>query len=129
MPEINQELSKIAQEKVSVVFVPHIVPVSRGILSTIYVELNSKFQIQYSKINNMYREFYKKEPFVRIKGETELPQLKDVVNTNFCDIGIRVTSSRLIIISAIDNLTKGAAGQAVQNMNIVFGFKETEGLM
>jgi N-acetyl-gamma-glutamyl-phosphate reductase len=129
MPEINQELSKIAGEKVNVVFVPYLLPLSRGILSTIYVEVHPSAKIQNLKITKLYKDFYKGEPFVRIKDETGLPQLKDVVGTNFCDIGIKATSDRLIIVSAIDNLVKGAAGQAVQNMNIIFGFKETEGLI
>ena len=79
----------------------------------------------------LYKEFYKNSPFVRIKKEGEFPQLRDVQHTNFCDIGIKVSEDKktIILISAIDNLVKGASGQAVQNMNLICGFKETEGLL
>jgi N-acetyl-gamma-glutamyl-phosphate reductase len=80
---------------------------------------------------SLYKKFYKKEPFIRVKEEGEFPQLKDVVGTNFCDIGIKVDEKKglVIIIAAIDNLVKGAAGQAVQNMNIACGFPETTALL
>ena len=76
-----------------------------------------------------YRKFYEGSPFVRICGEGKFPQVRDVVNTNFCDIGVKVTGDTAIVVSCIDNLLKGAAGQAVQNMNIMAGFDETEGLI
>lgn len=129
-PEINQELSRIAGEKIKVIFVPHLLPIERGILETIYVRVTGA-QATSDKLIDLYRKFYKNEPFVRIKSEGEFPQLRDVQNTNFCDIGIKISEDKkfIIIISAIDNLVKGAAGQAVQNMNIICGFKETEGLL
>jgi len=129
-PEINQELSNAAGEKIKATFVPHLLPIERGILETIYLKVKS----QKSKVKNLiefYKDFYKDAAFVRIKNEDEFPQLSDVRNTNFCDIGVKVNqeSGLIIIISCIDNLVKGAAGQAVQNMNIICGFKETEGLL
>ncbi|HJO55776.1 MAG TPA: Asd/ArgC dimerization domain-containing protein, partial [Candidatus Scalindua sp.] len=81
------------------------------------------------EIITIYNDFYSEEPFVRIKKDDKLPKTKDVANTNFCEIAIRVVGERVIILSSIDNLIKGAAGQAVQNMNIMYGFKETSGLM
>jgi len=129
-PEIDQELSNVAGESVKVVFVPHLLPIERGILETIYVKAKSE-KLKAKSLIELYNKFYKDAPFVRIKNEDEFPQLSDVQNTNFCDIGVKVNSDGkfIIIVSAIDNLTKGAAGQAVQNMNIVCGFNETEGLL
>ncbi len=85
--------------------------------------------ISQEKINTIFNDFYSKEPFVRIKTDHKLPKTKDVVNTNFCEIAVRVVDGRAIILSGIDNLTKGASGQAVQNMNIMFGFDEKTGLL
>lgn len=118
-PEINQELSNLAGRNVSVTFVPHLLPVNRGILATIYIKKKKP-----GDLINLYKKFYKKEPFVRIKEKGSYPRLKDVVNTNFCDIGINDSEDGVIIIAAIDNLLKGAAGQAVQNMNIMYKFPE-----
>lgn len=128
IPEINQELTKIAGKKVSVTFVPHLLPLNRGILTTIYVRNIQKKQSNQSIIN-LYKKFYKKEPFIRIRQEGDFPRLKEVVGTNFCDIGIRVEKELIIIISAIDNLLKGASGQAVQNMNIMYNFAEYSALL
>jgi N-acetyl-gamma-glutamyl-phosphate reductase len=132
MPEINQELSAIYGKEIKVVFVPHILPLERGILETIYVQgtcLSAGRRAERGEsLISLYKEFYKNEPFVRIKEEGVFPQLKDVVNTNFCDIGIKEEKDSIIIISAIDNLLKGASGQAVQNMNIIYGFPESTGL-
>ncbi|MFH1440587.1 MAG: N-acetyl-gamma-glutamyl-phosphate reductase [Candidatus Omnitrophota bacterium] len=144
IPEINQVLSKLAVKKMKVTFVPHLLPLNRGILETIYVRKNSppeaglptaeKFKIQNSKFKNqnlieLYKKFYKTEQFVRIKKEGEFPRIKDVAGTNFCDIGIKDEGDRVIIVTAIDNLLKGASGQAVQNMNIMYKFPETMGLL
>ncbi len=128
-PEINQELSKLGGRKISVTFVPHLLPVNRGILATIYVRKvqSSKFKVQ--SLNALYKKFYKKEPFVRIRDEGDFPQLKDVVGTNFCDITIKDEADKVIIVAAIDNLLKGASGQAVQNMNIMYGFPEYAALL
>ena len=125
MPEINQETSKLARKNIDVSFVPHLIPMNRGILETIYIELKGKKSEK--EIFNIYRRFYKTEPFVRIKNQGEFPQTKDVLGTNYCDIGIKVVKNKkmLIVVAAIDNLMKGAASQAVQNMNIVCNFKES----
>ena len=77
----------------------------------------------------IYKKFYKGKPFVRVYDEGKLPQIRDIVGSNYCDIGLKVTGDKLIVVSCIDNLKKGAAGQAVQNMNIMAGFDEAEGLM
>ena len=127
-PEIEQELSKIAGKKVDMLFTPHLVPIRRGILTTAYVALKKKSDL--SSLIRLYKSFYKTAPFVKIYDEGLLPQVHDVANTNYCCIGIALSSDkkRAIIVSAIDNLLKGASGQAVQNMNIACGFPETMGL-
>lgn len=134
-PEIEQELTKFCkretrnEKRVKVTFVTHLLPVERGILSTVYLRLKKK--IKEKEIRKIYTEFYKDEPFVRILSEEKFPELKNVVRTNYCEINLKLdeASGRLIVISAIDNLVKGAAGQAVQNMNLIYGFEETEGLI
>ncbi len=131
-PEINQELSKIAKKKINVTFVPHLLPVERGLIETIYIPLQKNPKAVTShQIIEIYKKFYKDAPFVRIRNEGEIPQLRNVQHTNFCDIGVKVSEDKklIIIISSIDNLLKGASGQAVQNMNLMYGFKETEGLL
>ncbi|TRZ49778.1 N-acetyl-gamma-glutamyl-phosphate reductase [bacterium] len=127
-PEIDQELSKLAGKKIKVTFVPHLLPLERGILATIYVKKAQK-AAKAQNLVSLYKKFYKKEPFVRILEEGSFPQLKDVVRTNFCSIGIKEETDQVIIIAAIDNLLKGASGQAVQNMNIMYNFPEQIGLV
>jgi N-acetyl-gamma-glutamyl-phosphate reductase len=128
-PEISQYLSLIAGKDISAVFVPHLLPINSGILETIYVTLSNKASA--SKIDGLYRKFYKTEPFVRVMPQGGQVEVRNVVNTNFCDIALTLSEDRklLVITSAIDNLVKGAAGQAVQNMNIMCGFREAEGLL
>ncbi|MFH1836969.1 MAG: N-acetyl-gamma-glutamyl-phosphate reductase [Candidatus Omnitrophota bacterium] len=126
IPEIEHILSKEAGKKIEVTFVPHLLPIKRGILSTIYVRYEGMEQEEH--IYDLYKQKYANEPFVRIKPLGEMPEIKDVAYTNFCDIGIKVTRGTLIIVSVIDNLLKGASGQAVQNMNIMCGFDESAGL-
>ena len=128
-PEINRFLSKASDHEFAVTFVPHLLPVNHGILETIYVTLKEPMSIE--KIHSLYKKFYKTEPFVRVLDAGLQPELKNVVGTNFCDIGLVVSEDQklLVITSAIDNLIKGAAGQAVQNMNIMCGFEETQGLI
>lgn len=125
-PEIAQELSNLYQDDVSVLFAPHLVPMNRGILTTCYAKLNQPYTE--AKLFEMYENFYSTHPFIRISKE--LPETRWVRNTNFCDISLRVDTStnRVIVVSAIDNLMKGAASQAVHNMNIMCGFDETLGL-
>ncbi len=110
------------------IFTPHLLPINRGILSTIYLKL--KRAASEEAIRDVYRKFYSRAPFVRIFPSGELPQVKWVAHTNYCDIGIRVERNTpwAVLISCIDNLVKGAAGQALQNMNLMFGLEETTGL-
>ena len=126
-PEINKILSEASGKPIDIVFVPHLVPMNRGILSTVYMKLKKRLDTKAAV--ELYKRFYKGKPFVRVMDEGKLPQIRNVAMTNFCDIGIKVTGSTAIVISCIDNLLKGAAGQAVQNMNIMCGFDETEGLV
>jgi N-acetyl-gamma-glutamyl-phosphate reductase len=127
-PEINQELSNFTGRKVEVTFTPHLIPIQRGILSTIYLQL--KKVISQKEAQTLYENFYQNEPYVVVLPQESFPQLRDVIKTNFCHIGMKINPQKkiAIVISAIDNLVKGASGQAVQNMNIMYGFKETEGL-
>jgi N-acetyl-gamma-glutamyl-phosphate reductase len=127
VPEIDQELSRVAHEDVSVVFVPHLLPLNRGILSTIYVETKKKMTAE--ELSAVYRKVYADEPFINVYPDGVLPELKNVQHTNFCDIGIRMFPEKklALIIVTIDNLGKGAATQAVQNMNIMCGYPETAG--
>ena len=122
----HRHLSEIEQELgATISFIPHLIPLNRGIESTIIANLTAKPD----NVLALYREFYRGEPFVRVTDA--LPDIKNVAGTNFCDISVRVDSrtNRLVISSAIDNLTKGAAGQAVQCLNLVSGYAETEGLL
>lgn len=125
-PEIEQELGKLAGEKLFVSFTPHLVPMNRGILSTCYSSLRK--DISTEELINIYKEFYKDEYFVKIVDG--LPETRWVRGSNLCHIGVRIDkrTNRAIVLSAIDNLIKGAAGQAVQNMNIMYGLEETSGL-
>lgn len=127
-PEIEQELSLLAGEQLNITFTPHLVPMDRGILSTIYA--TPEKAITTEALEKLYRDFYNGEPFVRILTGGNLPSTAFVRGSNFCDIAPVVDSrtGRIIIVSAIDNLVKGASGQAVQNMNLVSGFPETMGL-
>jgi len=127
-PEIEQELSLLAGEKLLVTFTPHLVPMDRGILSTVYAAPHQATDT--GKLVKLYEEFYDGEPFVRALPQGSLPSTASVRGSNFCDIAPVVDSrtGRIIIVSAIDNLVKGASGQAVQNMNIVCGLPETMGL-
>jgi N-acetyl-gamma-glutamyl-phosphate reductase len=130
-PEIEQELSSASKKNINVIFTPHLIPMDRGILSTIYLRM--KKPITVSLIQKLYNDFYRSEPFVKVLGNGELPSTKAVKGSNFCNISVFLDrrdnkAQTLIIVSAIDNLIKGASGQAVQNMNIMFGFDETTGL-
>ncbi len=127
-PEIEQELSLLAGEDLTVSFTPHLVPMTRGILATVYFNLTR--DVDTAGLYEIYRSFYRGEPFVRVLTPGVLPQTKAVAGSNHCDIGIVTDprTGRAVILSAIDNLIKGASGQAVQNMNLMFGFPETQGL-
>lgn len=128
IPEIEQELSGMLGGRVAVTFSPHVAPFKYGILATSYVKLKDSYEWDY--INKLYTDMYKGEPFIRVLDKDVYPQVKDVEATNFCDIGVSVDNrtKMCVIMSAIDNVIKGASGQAIQNMNVMFGFDECEGL-
>lgn len=127
-PEMEQELSKLAEEKVQITFTPHLIPLTRGMLSTIYVKLEKGISL--AEVYQAYADFYAQEYFVRLSSFGKLPETRYVARSNFCDLGLAgdEENGNLIIVSAIDNLIKGAAGQAVQNMNIIFNWEEKTGL-
>jgi N-acetyl-gamma-glutamyl-phosphate reductase len=127
-PEMEEILSREAGISVEFTFVPHLVPMSRGMLTTIYVTVEDGVGIE--QIRATLKGFYAASPFIRLCAAERTPDTRDVRGSNYCDIGIRMDTrtNRLILISAIDNLVKGAAGQAVQNMNIMLGLDETAGL-
>jgi N-acetyl-gamma-glutamyl-phosphate reductase len=129
LPEIEQELNSLAGKKFAISFTPHLLPVKRGILSTIYAKLNK--DITLPDLHSLYCAFYADQKFVRICPEGLYPNISSVCGSNYCDIGLAVDqrTKRIIIMAAIDNLIKGAAGQAVQNMNIIYGFEEDAGLL
>ncbi len=126
--EIDQELQNYSNSKINFTFTPHLTPMFRGILSTIYVDLNKGFSL--NKIIKTLKSFHKKNQFVKILKKDTLLSTNDVINSNNCYISVCKTKykNRIIILSAIDNLIKGGAGQAIQNMNLKFGFKINEGL-
>ncbi|MDD2484510.1 MAG: N-acetyl-gamma-glutamyl-phosphate reductase [Eubacteriales bacterium] len=125
-PEIEQTLSKIADTKIVVTFTPHLLPVNRGILSTMYCERKTDF----ATLRRSYEEAYADEPFVVVLADGEYANIKNVRMTNCCHISLHEDphTNKFIVCSAIDNMVKGAAGQAIQNMNLLFGFEETAGL-
>ena len=127
-PEIEQELSSLAGKKVTVNFTPHLLPVDRGILTTIYAKLTRGTDAD--NVLGLYTKAYASEPFVRLLSKGLYPNIKHVRGTNTCEIGLTVNprTNTLIIVSAIDNLVKGASGQAVHNMNLMMGFIETQAI-
>ena len=129
-PEMEEVLSRESGEPISLTFVPHLLPLTRGMLTTLYTRVKGEFNAQ--DIMDCLTSFYKGRPFVRIFDDvSQPPDVRYVQNTNFCDIGFHLNpdTGQLVIISAIDNLVKGASGQAVQNMNIMLGLDETAGLL
>lgn len=122
-------LEQLCLREDQIQFTPHLLPIPRGILSTIYLRLKSPSKA--SEIESLFREFYRSSPLVRLHAASQLPQIQHVVRTNFCDLGfaLGLDGKRLIVVSCLDNLLKGAAGQAVQNMNLMCGWKEEEGLL
>ncbi|WHH58419.1 N-acetyl-gamma-glutamyl-phosphate reductase [Petroclostridium sp. X23] len=126
--EIEQELGIAAQEEIMVSFTPHLIPMKRGIISTMYANLKNKHTT--AQLLDIYQRYYKDEFFIRIYDEGQLPETNHVAGSNFIDIGLVVDErlNRVIVVSALDNLIKGAAGQAVQNMNIMFKLDEKTGL-
>jgi N-acetyl-gamma-glutamyl-phosphate reductase len=124
MPEMEQIASEIAGSDVNILFQPHAGPFDRGILSTVYCQPKKKAAGE--QLTKLYKNFYAGEPFVQICNDA--PAVKDVAETNYCHIFITCVKGKIVVFSAIDNLVKGASGQAIQNMNIIFGFEETLGL-
>ena len=129
VPEMEQVLGEKFDGKIREAFTPHLLPIQRGILSTLYFSLGEKLSTR--ALHDLYVDFYRKEPFVRILPEEVFPETKQTLYTNFCDIGVKSDEERgvAVVVSALDNLMKGAAGQAVQNMNLLAGFPETRGLL
>lgn len=127
-PEMEQELSRLTGRAVAVSFTPHLVPMTRGILSTMYIQTTTP--VEPARLHLRFQQAYKGEPFVRVLPLGAFPETKQVWGSNYCDIGVTVDqrTRRAIIITAIDNLVKGAAGQAVQAMNVMMGFDEILGL-
>jgi N-acetyl-gamma-glutamyl-phosphate reductase len=127
-PEMEQEMSWLAGKPVTITFTPHLVPLSRGMLATTYARLSAK--VTEDDIRSLYQEFYAGKPFVRLCPAGATPNALFVRGSNFCDVGLKhdLRTGRIIAMSAIDNLVKGASGQAVQNMNIMCGFPERAGL-
>ena len=123
------EITKSRTEEIKISFTPHLLPINRGILSTCY--LNLRDSIKEEEVLEIYQKYYHKAPFVRIFEPPNLPEIKYAAGTNYCDIGFTIDErvGKIKVISVIDNLLKGAAGQAVQNMNIMSGFPETCGLV
>nr|WP_285848988.1 N-acetyl-gamma-glutamyl-phosphate reductase [Mesobacillus sp. MER 48] len=128
IPEIEQQVSFWNGDGVKITFSTHLIPVTRGIMTTMYVNLKEDWDT--SRLLDLYEETYSRHPFVRVRKEGIFPAVKEVKGSNYCDIGLHADSrtGRLTIVSVIDNLMKGAAGQAVQNANIMFGLDETAGL-
>lgn len=124
-PEIEQALSDVAGEPVSVLFTPHLIPMDRGIFSTIYAE--PQRPMSETQLLDLYRSYYAGKPFVRVFSG--VPATKDSVGTNFVDITVRVACDRILVLAAEDNLIRGASGVAVQNFNRLFGFPETTALL
>ncbi len=128
IPEIEQELASLAQTEMTISFTPHLLPINRGILSTVYADLT--LDITEKELWQIYRESYDNEYFVRVADLGIVPATNEVRGTNYCDIGIMKDerNGRVIVVSVIDNIGKGASGQAIQNMNIMTGFAENSGL-
>lgn len=127
-PEIEQELSLAAGEPMTISFTPHLVPMQRGILVTAYASL--KREVTWEEVKEVYDRYYDKERFVRVLEQDVCPQTRWVEGSNYVDVGFKIDprTKRIIMMGAMDNLVKGAAGQAVQNMNLAFGLDEAEGL-
>jgi N-acetyl-gamma-glutamyl-phosphate reductase len=133
---LGEMLEQLGMEESQIIFTPHLLPIPRGILSTIYVTFRERKEV--AEVNAYFRDFYAASPLVRIfspgqgnKGSAHLPQIQYSVRTNYCDIGFQLAKDgrRCVVVSCLDNLLKGAAGQAVQNMNLMCGWDEAEGLI
>jgi len=125
---VGEILEQLKLDSGELIFTPHLLPIPRGILSTIYVHL--KRETKPAGVESCFQDFYAGKPWVRVFGTPKLPQIQFSLHTNYCDLGFCLAEDgrRLVLVSCVDNLLKGAAGQAVQNMNLMYGFKEEEGL-
>ena len=128
-PEIEEQLSYASGKETSIIFTPHLVPMNRGILVTAYANLTKN--VSYDEVKDIYDKYYNNEKFVRVLDKDVCPETRWVEGSNFVDVNFKIDerTNRVVMMGAMDNLVKGAAGQAVQNMNLMFGFDETEGLL
>ncbi len=128
-PEIEEQLGYAAQEDINIIFTPHLVPMNRGILVTAYADLAK--EVSYEEVKAIYDKYYKDEVFVRVLDKDVPPETRWVEGSNYVDVNFKLDkrTNRIVVMGALDNVVKGAAGQAVQNMNLVFGLPETEGLL
>ncbi len=128
-PEIEEQLSYASGKETSIIFTPHLVPMNRGILVTAYANLTKN--VSYDEVKAIYDKYYNNEKFVRVLDKDVCPETRWVEGSNFVDVNFKIDerTNRVVMMGAMDNLVKGAAGQAVQNMNLMFGFNETEGLL
>jgi N-acetyl-gamma-glutamyl-phosphate reductase len=124
-PEILQTLEAVSTVAPSISFVPHLLPISRGIFVTAHVVLNQ--EVTSDAVDELYRAAYASEAFVRLRSG--MPEIADVVGSNFCDIGVSARGRVVVVAAVLDNLVKGMAGQAIQNVNIISGLEETTGLL
>lgn len=129
IPEIEQQLARVANHQVTITFTPHLVPMTRGIMASIYAKVTEGWTE--SKMLDLFQTHYAEKQFVRVRPAGNYPQTKEVYGSNYCDIGLSLDNrtGRVTVLSVIDNLVKGAAGQAIQNLNIMFGLDETMGLL
>lgn len=128
-PEIEEQLGYAAGEDIKLIFTPHLVPMNRGILVTAYANL--KKNVGYEEVREVYEKYYKDETFIRLLDKGVCPETRWVEGSNYFDVNFKIDerTGRIVVMGAIDNVVKGAAGQAVQNMNLIFGLPENEGLM
>jgi N-acetyl-gamma-glutamyl-phosphate reductase len=125
---VGEILEQLKLDSAELIFTPHLLPIPRGILSTIYVHLKNEMNPE--EIQSCFNDFYRGKPWIRLFNTPRLPEIQFSLHTNFCDLGFCLARDgrRLVLVSCVDNLLKGAAGQAVQNMNLMYGFNEKEGL-
>jgi N-acetyl-gamma-glutamyl-phosphate reductase len=125
---VGEMLEQLKLNTCELIFTPHLLPIPRGILSTIYVHLSG--EMKPAEVESCFRDFYAGRRWVRVFATPKLPQIQFSLHTNYCDLGFCLADDgrRLVLVSCVDNLLKGAAGQAVQNMNLMYGWKEEEGL-
>jgi len=129
-PEITQGLGQFAEAAVGLTFIPHLTPMIRGILATLYAPVKAGIDVSIEKLQSVFEDRYEGEPFVEVLPQGELPATRDVKASNNCKISVNYSAETdtIVVLAAIDNLVKGASGQAIQNLNIMFQLEETAGL-